>query len=281
MKSRIAAIKNIAWALAIVLCLLAVFVGLLFAAFTRNKGEQFRGGVQLGVDSKEKVEEQTGTRPPQQGDGTLITLPETGDAGEDYLYSLTFLCDSTLIGLRDFGILNRNGIPTTQVWATPSGVLAVADIAESKIVYPNDGSIITAANAAMIVQPRIVVISLGNDGIANIDQFDFIEKYEQLIASIRAASPDTWILCLPLTSVTIDYTSNDGLTAAKCSEANTWIQTVCQDTGVIYCDAVSAVQDVSGVLLQEYAFDGRSLNSPGLEKVLQYLRYHAVTDSEA
>ena len=32
MKSRTAAIKNIAWALAIVLCLLAVFVGLLFQA---------------------------------------------------------------------------------------------------------------------------------------------------------------------------------------------------------------------------------------------------------
>ena len=48
MRNRITAIKNIVWAFAIVICLLAVFVGLLFAAFTRNRDEQFRGGVQLG-----------------------------------------------------------------------------------------------------------------------------------------------------------------------------------------------------------------------------------------
>ena len=89
MKSRITAIKNIAWALAIVLCLLAVFVGLLFAAFTRNKGEQFRGGVQLGVESKSEEDGQTGTRPAQEGDGSLITLPETEDAGEEYIDSLS------------------------------------------------------------------------------------------------------------------------------------------------------------------------------------------------
>ena len=43
MKGRLTAIKNIAWAFAIVICLLAVFVGLLFAAFTRSNAEQFRG----------------------------------------------------------------------------------------------------------------------------------------------------------------------------------------------------------------------------------------------
>ena len=276
MKSRITAIKNIAWALAIVLCLLAVFVGLLFAAFTRNKGEQFRGGVPLGVKTETGDSDKNGSRPAPTGDGTLMTLPETKDAGEAYTDSLYFLCDSTLIGLRDFGLLTRDGAPTTHVWATPTGVLAVADIDESKIVYPNDGSIISAANAAMIVQPEILIISLGNDGIANIDQFDFIQKYEKLIMDIRSASPQTWVVCLPLTSVTIDYTSNDGLTPAKCSEANTWIQTVCTATGVFYCDALSAVQK-DGVLLQEYALDGRSLNPPGVTKVLEYLRTHAVS----
>ncbi len=277
MKSRITAIKNIAWALAIVLCLLAVFVGLLFAAFTRNKGEQFRGGVPLGAQSTSE-EKRKDSRPAPAGDGSLMTLPETKDAGEAYIDSLYFLVDSTTIGLRDYGLLTRNGAPTTHVWSTPTGVLAVADIDTCKIVYPNDGSIISAANAAMIDQPHILVVSLGNDGIANIDQFDFIQKYEKLITDLRAASPQTWILVLPLTSVTIDYSSNDGLSPAKCSEANAWIQALCKGTGVIYCDAVSAVQK-DGVLLQEYAnADGRTLNSAGISQILQYLRYHAVTD---
>ncbi|MDO5459972.1 MAG: hypothetical protein Q4F32_10090, partial [Eubacteriales bacterium] len=84
MKSRTAAIKNIAWALAIVLCLLAVFVGLLFAAFTRNKGEQFRGGVPLGAKT-EAAEEKSNALPAPVGDGSLITLPETAAAGEAYI----------------------------------------------------------------------------------------------------------------------------------------------------------------------------------------------------
>jgi hypothetical protein len=218
----------------------------------------------------------TATRPAQMGDGTLQTLPETEDAGQAYIDSLTFLCDSPWIGLKNYGMLS-GGESTSQVWTSPSGVMAVAEIADSRIVFPNDGSIVTAANAAMILQPSILVIALGNDGIPNADQFDFMDKYEALINSIRRASPSTWILCLPLTSVTVDYSMGDGLTAAKCNEVDTWIQTVCSETGAYYCDAVSAVQDVSGMLLQEYASaDGRTLNSTGINQVLQYLRYHAV-----
>ena len=273
MRGRLTAIKNIAWALAIVLCLLAVFIGLLFAAFTRNSEEPFRA-VPLGTRTERAAKaEETGTRPTQQGDGTLQTTAETADAGQAYLDSLTFLIDSSLIGLRDYGVLSS----ASQVWATPSGVLAVADMAESKIVFPNDGSIVSAANAAMILQPKILVISVGNDGVANMDQFDFIDKYATLVESIQKVSPQTWILCLPLTSVSLDYTNADGLTAARCNEADTWIQTVCSETGVYYCDAVSAVQDMSGMLLQEYASaDGRTLNSTGISQILQYLRYHAV-----
>ena len=75
----------------------------------------------------------------------------------------------------------------------------------------------------------------------------------------------------------MDYNVGDGLTAAKCNEANGWIKTVCEETGAYYVDAVSSVQDVSGLLLQEYASaDGRTLNSTGLNEILQYLRYHAV-----
>ena len=276
MRGRLTAIKNIAWALAIVLCLLAVFIGLLFSAFTRNSEEQFRGGVKLGTKAvKTETVADAGTSPAQMGDGTLQTLPETQDAGQEYIDSLTFLVDSPWIGLRNYGMLS-GGESTSQVWTSPSGVMAVADLADSRIVFPRDGSIVTAANAAMILAPPILVIALGNDGIQSVDQFDFIDRYETLIRSIRAVSPNTWILCIPLTSVTLDYDTSDGLSPARCNEANTWIQTVCSDTGAYYVDAVSAVQDVSGTLLQEYASaDGRTLNSTGINQILQYLRYHA------
>ncbi len=280
MRGRIAAIKNIAWAFSIILCLLAVFVGLLFAAFTRSSEGQFRGALPLGtgpVREETEADAVTGTRPAEQGDGTLKTLPETTDAGQAYIDSLTFLCDSTMIGLRNYGILS-GGTETTQVWATPSGVLSAIDIGESKIVFPNDGSIISAANAAMVVQPPILFISLGNDGLGGIDDREFVPLYEMLIRSIWETSPNTYICCLPLTSVTESYYTGDGVSPERCRQANEWIKTVCEDTGAYYVDAVSAVQDENGALLQDYASaDGRTLNSSGLNQILQYLRYHAVT----
>ncbi len=281
MRGRLAAIKNIFWAFSIVLCLLAVFVGLLFAAFTRSSEKQFRGALPLGSGpvkvQAEEADAVSGTRPAEQGDGTLKTLPESEDAGQGYLDSLTFLCDSTTIGLRDYGILS-GGTETTQVWATPSGVMSAVDMGEAKIVFPNDGSIVSAANAAMVLQPSVLVISIGNDGLGGIDQYEFIPLYEMLIRSIWENSPNTYILCLPLTSVTDSYYAGDGVSPARCQEASAWIRTACENTGAYYVDAGSAIQDESGALMQEYASaNGRTLNSSGLNQILQYLRYHAVT----
>ena len=276
MRGRLAAVKNLIWALGIVVCLLAVFVGLLFSAFTRSSEEQFRGGVPLGTTRVKSETGQTASRPLQVADGTLKVLGETRDAGQDYLDSLTFLVDSTMIGLRDYGILS-GGTETTQVWATPSGILAVTDMAESRIVFPNDGSIVSAANAAMILRPEILVISLGNDGTAGYSRFEFIEEYEKLILSIRETSPATSIVCLPLTSVTASYPSTDGSTPELSNMTVEWIQTICADTGAWYADAVSGLLDSSGALMAEYASaNGKTLNSTGLNVILQYLRNHEV-----
>ena len=88
----------------------------------------------------------------------------------------------------------------------------------------------------------------------------------------------TWILCIPPTSVTIAYADTAGLALTKSNEARQWLQTICTDTGAYYCDASSAVQDVSGALLQEFASaNGVTLNSSGLNQIIQYLRYHAVS----
>ena len=270
---KLTAIKNIGWAIAIMVCLLATFIGLLFAAFTRYGGEQFRGGLHLGeMEASQTVEEPVSAA--QTATGELNVLPYTEDGGQAYIDSLTFLCDSSIVGLRDYGLLS-GGINTTQVWATQSGSLPASNIADARIVYPNDGSQITAANAAMIARPKILVISLGNDALADTDKQSFIGNYERLIRDIQASSPETVIICLTLTSVTTDYSGIDGLTANLTIQAIGWLQQVCVDTGVYYCDAASVLRNLDGNLLSEYASaNGKTLNSTGLYQILQYLRTH-------
>ena len=84
------------------------------------------------------------------------------------------------------------------------------------------------------------------------------------------------IVC-SLSSVTTSYSGVDNVDANTMRTVNNWIQIVCMRTGVYYCDAGSAVNDRAGWLDADYAAsNGKALNTAGLQKLLEYLRTHAV-----
>ena len=279
MRGKLNTIKNVAWALAIGVTLLALLLGLLYAAFTRYGGEMERPQVQLGArksDSADPAASAAPDAPVQTATGELITLAETKDAGEGYIDSLTFLCDSATVGLRDYGVLS-GGLATTQVWGSQSGSLPVDQLANCLIRYPADGSQISPADAAMVSKPAILVISVGQDGLANVDQAGFVQSYEALIQSIRVSSPGTILVCCSITNLGPSYAGADGLTRDGISWANDWIQQVCRDTGAYFCDVASEMRDSTNVLDANYtSANGKTLNSAGLNTWLEYLRTHAV-----
>ena len=274
--------KNIAWAVGIVLCLAAMLVSLLVMAFTRYSGPKERGGVHLGADKGGGAAQVSAdgidagvSAPAAAGDGQLHRLEESADAGQAYIDSLTFLLDSTMIGLRDYGLL-ADGNETTQVWGSSAGNIPAADIASCTIRYPNDGSEIGAAVAAMVARPSRLVICLGSDGLAQVDKEAFIQNYTSLLQDIRSNSPDTKLIVCSLPSVTPGYASLDGLTSYLVGEANDWIRDVCEATGAYYADCGSVLRDSTGNLMSEYAAaNGKTLNATGLNLVLNYLRSHA------
>ena len=111
MKRNLSVMKNMVWALSIILCLLVLFVALIIAAALPYSGPIQRGGVQLNELDSEPAEE------AQQKEEIILselrTLPESQDAGQGYIDGLTFLCDSSVIGLRDYALL-AGGTATTQ-----------------------------------------------------------------------------------------------------------------------------------------------------------------------
>lgn len=278
MGGKLSGLKNIIWAFAIVLCLVAVLVGLIIAAASKYDGEQERGAIMLGdtvkPDGNDGKDGDAEPLPAMVGDGTLHELAETSDGGQSYIDTLTFLCDSTWLGLRDFGMLSA-GSATNQVWGSAAGNIPASSIGSFNIVFPDDGSEISPVDAAMIVKPKRLVISLGMDSLANVTQDGFITNYCALINSIHAVSPDTVIICCALSSVTLDYPSIDGLTATMARDANEWIKQVCIDTGAYYADPAESLRDTSGYLLTDYSSaNGKALNSAALEKILEYLSTH-------
>jgi hypothetical protein len=283
MNSKLSNIKNIAWAIAIVVSLVLLLVALGFAAFTRHHGELERPTVLMGEAAEkrdaalaEKKAAEEKTQQQQSGPGEVYLLGESGDAGQAYIDSLTFLCDSALIGLRDYGLL-REGTATTQVWGSSAGNIPASQLGSFKIRFPGDGSEVSPADAAMIAKPSILVISLGTDGLADSNETQFISDFEALIRGVQEASPYTTVVVCTITSVTISYSGSDGLEFTLVNRANEWLARVCADTGAYLVDAASAVSDSNGSLLTEYASaNGKTLNSAGLSQILLYLRNHAL-----
>ena len=282
MNGKLSNIKNTAWAIAIVVSLVLLLVALGFAAFTRHHGELERPTVLMGEAAEKRdaalAEKKAAEEKAEQaaGPGEVYLLGESGDAGQAYIDSLTFLCDSALIGLRDYGLL-REGTATTQVWGSSAGNIPASQLGSFKIRFPGDGSEISPTDAAMIAKPSILVISLGTDGLADSSETQFISDFEALIRGVQEASPYTTVVVCTITSVTISYSGSDGLEFTLVNRANEWLARDSADTGAYLVDAASAVSDSNGSLLTEYASaNGKTLNSAGLNQILMYLRNHAL-----
>lgn len=277
MFKRLKTIKDLLWAAGIGLALLFLLIGLVAASFTSYHGDRERPVMNLRAEKEEKTPEESAAPVKRgeglQADGTLHPLVETGDAGEDYLNSLTILCDSSMASMRSAGL------SFASIWSSETGALPMNDTANWTIRYPGDGSQIGPASAALIAKPKILVIAVGSDGLLDLSKESFVENYEALIRAIASASPKTTIVCLSPCSVTAAYVGDDGLSKDKAAEVNGWIKTVCVDTGAYYGD-LTAVLCSDGYLLDEYADgSGRALNTSGLREVLNYLRSHS-TDAQ-
>lgn len=264
-------LKSLLWTLGIAVCLGAITIGMIFAVFHRNPGndssftpeiEGKNNDTSTGIVLGEGI---------GNARGILNTLQRVDDAGQSYIDSLTFLIDSTYIGLRDMNIVG-----TEQVWATMSGSMSMEKVHTASVRFPNDGSEISAANAAMVAKPEILVIGIGMDGLMKVDQETFLINYETLIRDIRSASPDTKIICCGLTSVIPAYTGSDKIEMSRVSDANDWVQLVCRDTGAYYLDVGEVMCESVQLITRYAASNGKTLNRQGLEEFLAYARTHAL-----
>ena len=275
MFKRLKAIKDLLWAAALGLALLALLVGLVAATFTPYHGDRERPVMQLRTE-KEKTETAGETAAPVkrseglQQDGTLHPLAQTADAGEEYLDSLTILCDGSISSRRGAGLCSAS------IWSSETGSLPMNESAGWTIRYPGDGSSIGPASAALIAKPKILIVAVGSEGLAEMGKDSFTESYEALIRSIANASPKTTVVCLSPCSVTAAFSGLDDYSKEKASEVNGWIKSVCIKTGAYYGD-LNDTLCVNGYLRDEYADgSGRALNNAGLRELLNYLRDHSV-----
>lgn len=267
------AVKNIFWMLTLIVAVIAVLVGTVFAVSRKFYGDRLDGALDIRSEKVTQVKKPAASQSPSDGD-ILTELNGTQDAGIEYVLSLTYLCDSTITALNDYA--SGLGTAKASMWTDSGTGLPAASACDTMIVSPSDSSQITPVNAAMVYQPKRLVIYIGGDGLASATEESFKAGYKKLIESILASSPNTSVVCCSLGSIAAAYTGSDGLTVEQFAKANEWIASVSRETGVKFADLASILNGENGYLKVEYAAsDGRSLNSAGINELINYFRYHA------
>lgn len=273
MKNRASNMRNLLWAVGILLCLVAMLVGLIFAMSQKNTGNRLDGTLVLGHIERGEKPVDVDLAGLESTTGKLIPVPETKKGNLEDVFGMTFLIDKTLSGLRNYVTNYGDGV-NVQIWTDDGSGLMAKSAAESPIVFV-DGSLITPSNAAMVTRPRSVVLFLGGDGLADTTEQEFVDGYTRLINSIREASPDTNIIVCSIGSISSNYQGGDGLSPQLIASANAWIRQICTNTGAYYADIASIVNDEYGFLSDEFLTpDGRSIAAAGIALIVDYFRHH-------
>ena len=113
MTNKLSGLKDLIWAVAIVICLAALLVGFFFAAISKYAGDRERPVLALSPAASGTPANKSGIDAGVTGssggfatvsDGSLKTLSGSSDAGQSYIDSLTFLVDSSLSSLKTSGL---------------------------------------------------------------------------------------------------------------------------------------------------------------------------------
>lgn len=201
-----------------------------------------------------------------------VLLTETEHGGADYLGKIIFIGDSRTYGLKHFAML-EGGEETKQVWTPQNGTMSVWDMQNQKILYPDTGTEMTCAEAAVLKQPEIMILSLGFNGFEIVDEEYFVSEYVKLINALQEASPSSRIILQSMFPVCRSYTETK-ITNAAIHEGNKTIVEVAKRTDVKYLNTAEALADDEGFLREEYASDGCHLTPLGLDVELNYICTH-------
>ena len=269
MFDKVARLKNILWAIGIVLCLLALFVGFIVSVATPYHGESEPLTPDLNAVREKNTSADVSALTFVEPEDQLHLLRESKDAGAEYISSSVFLTDSVMLALREQSLTGGD------VWGSDSGSLPMGSISTWNILY-SDGSKISPVDACMVAKPARLFIAVGSDGLDKVKREDFIFGYQTLITSIQRVSPQTQIVCCSISPITADYNESDNLDNAMIADANDWLRAVCLDTGVYFADTASVLFAGDGLDPRLAAENNRSLNGTGAQTVLDYLRTHAI-----
>ncbi len=207
----------------------------------------------------------------------LLSL--TQDLGEGQIEKYHFLCDYVIYGMRSLGML-PDGTKTDRVITGASSSLSLMSGADTLVYLPNEDKILSACDAMSQIRPEYLLLSIGTDTVlekTNISDTDFYNSYRELVMSLREASPETVIVCMPI----LPGSDGSGLNIYKAEEYNKYIHASAAEYGAYYIDIASAFANASGYMRIDCDAGESRLNTTGLRRLLELIRTYGVPTVDA
>ena len=279
------------WSAAIVICVVLSVIALGFSACSKQdkteKADKDKGGFTVEsappetaappVESETPTQETPAAETPAPAVTASARLAETPDAGRDYLDRFVFLGDSTTYGI---GYYYEKGYtelcPPSKVWTPESGTLTLSYYNIATVVYPDTKEQLSIEEAVKRAKPEYLLITLGVNGIAFMDEEWFIRDYTDLVRLVQAASPDTKIILNSIYPVAASYKYLKDINNDRIRAANGWIEQVAEATGTRFLNSYECLVGPDGNLPESSQNgDGLHLNGEAFTTVMHYIRTHA------
>lgn len=269
------------WSATIVICLILVLFALVFVSCQGGippdePSSSPTGTTDDPADSTVSPAAATAGTPSgtQAPSGTVApvstVLQETEDMGQEYIDKFIFLGDSTTYGLDYYNIVNNN-----QVWTPADRTFSLFNQSHIRVYYPETGEELTIEEILDRKKPEYMLITLGINGISQMDEDYFKSEYEALVGRIQAASPDTKIIINSIYPVAQSYKYLGDINNIKIEEANRWLVDIAENTGTRFLNSNSVLINEYSALPEEYQNgDGMHLTGEAFGIVMNYIRTH-------
>ena len=208
-----------------------------------------------------------------QGKFSATVLPETEDAGQEYIDTTLFLGDSNTARMyRVFDYCSYdNAIGSVGMSARSLQNYAC-------VKFSGYGSYVTMPQAVALMQPRRVIVTFGtNDLDPNYSAASFAENYRAGLQAIADAYPAADIIVNAIPPLGRSH-SNASLTQSQVDEYNKAIVEMCDANGWKFLNSAEALKDTAtGYAKEGYveSSDGIHLTRAAMEALFTYIRTHS------
>lgn len=215
-------------------------------------------------------------------EGTV--LPETQDAGAQYVADTLFLGDSNTVRFMMYGDEKTGEAYTAirnNIGVVSMGVGAITTLKCEE--FSGMSSAVTMPEAVKILQPQRILITFGTNNLSgtSTNAEKFIDTYKKGLKAIHEAYPYAALIVNSIPPLDAQR-ENSRLSQTQVDAYNEAICEMCTAEGYKYLNSAEALKDeTTGWAKKDYTLgDGVHLSKNGVDALFAYIRTHAYENED-